>query len=35
MLIVPYQPTKFFYAQMKISLRPSKVQNQNIQYLQT
>jgi hypothetical protein len=33
--ITPSQPTKDFYAQMKISLHPSKVQNQNIQYLQT
>jgi hypothetical protein len=30
--IAPSEPTKHFYAKMKISLHPSKVQNQNIQY---
>jgi hypothetical protein len=33
--IATNQSPKDFYAQMKISLHPSKVQNQNIQYHQT
>jgi hypothetical protein len=35
MCMAPCQPTKDFYAQMKIPLHPSKNMNHNIKSLQT